>query len=249
MSDLGKESNHRDLSLKRIQLIAENLNPVLAQVFGYNALLYSDLAYQLSGDALRIKQQLVIGPQGNQLTVKCRFEELPVAADCIDLALLPAILQQSNNPHQILREVERVLIPEGVLVVIGRNPLSWYGIKHWFGQRRIDKLKKHKDISRTRLADWFRLLGLETESTINISMTNEKLQKSNAYPWVRRVVQLFCDYFCSYYIIVARKKVSTLTPIRPSWRRNKQLVPPRLAEPSVTSQVENWFKQLYKALK
>ncbi|WP_444994571.1 class I SAM-dependent methyltransferase [Aliikangiella sp. IMCC44359] len=232
------------LSKSRIDLITGKLSPILAQVFGYHALLYSSLAKTLCSDALCIKQQVVIGKEGENISLKCHFEELPIASDSIDLALLPGVLQQSHNPHQVLREVERVLIPEGVVVLIGRNPLSWQGISQRIKQRNVKPEHKFKDISRGRIGDWFRLLGLEAESIINISVTNDRLQKSHSYFWVKRLGQIFCDYFCSYYIIVARKKVSTLTPIRPSWRRNKHLVPPRLAEPSVKSQVEHWFEQL-----
>ncbi|WP_185964416.1 methyltransferase domain-containing protein [Aliikangiella marina] len=232
------------ISEARVQLINEKLQPHLAQVFGYNALLYNDLADQLCGDALQIKNQVVLGESGENLTLKCRFEELPIASDCIDLALLPGVLELSEYPHQLLREVERVLIPEGVVIVIGRNPYSWHGMQNRYRRWRKDKHAQRRDISRGRIGDWFRLLGFETDTAVNISLTNHKLQNSQSYHWVKKLGQTFCDYFCSYYIIIARKKVSTLTPIRPSWRRNKQLVPSRLAEPSVRSQVENWFQQL-----
>lgn len=228
----------------RMQLIADKLQPHLAQAFGYNALLYSDLAKQLCDDTLPIKNQVVIGETGLRLNLKCRFEELPIASDCIDLALLPGVLELSEFPHQLLREVERVLIPEGLVVVIGRNPFSWHGLHNRYKSWRDEKHSLKSDISRRRLGDWFRLLGFETDTEINISLSNHKLQNSQSYSWVKQLGQTFCDYFCSYYIIIARKKVSTLTPIRPSWRRNKQLVPSRLAEPSVRTQVENWFHQL-----
>ena len=237
-------THYSPISEPRANLIAQNLRPHLAQVFGYNALLYSDLASRLCEDALAIKHQVVLGESGNRLNLKCRFEELPIASDCIDLAVLPGVLELSEFPHQVLREVERVLIPEGVVVVIGRNPYSWHGIHNRYRRWRSEKHSQKRDISRGRIADWFRLLGFETDISINISLSNHKLQSSQSYPWVKKIGQTFCDYFCSYYIIIARKKVSTLTPIRPSWRRNKQLVSPRLAEPSVRTQVENWFEQL-----
>ena len=237
-----KRSLH--LSRSRVKLITERIAPQLAQIFGYNALLYTPLAKTICEKELCIKNKVIIGQYGDKLSVKCRFEELPIAPDCIDLAVLPAILQQSEFPHQVLREVERVLIPEGVVIVIGRNPFSWQGIKNLVRQKRKKTKKLNRDISRRRIEDWFRLLGLETETEINVSVTNNKLQKSHSYYWVKRLGQTFCDWFCSYYIIIARKKVSTLTPIRPSWRRNKQMVPSRLAEPSVKAQVEHWFEQL-----
>lgn len=229
----------------RQSILAEHLAPQLAQIFGYNALLYTPLAKVLCGDELCIKNQVVINhKKTKRVSLLCRFEELPIASDSIDLALLPAILQRSEFPHQVLREVERVLIPEGAIILIGRNPFSWQGVKTLYKDWRRNKRLHLRDISRKRINDWFQLLGLETETEISISATNNRLQNSNAYQWVKSIGQTFCDYFCSYYIIIARKRVSTMTPIRPSWRRNKQLVPSRLAEPSVKSQVDSWFKQL-----
>jgi len=241
---MTSKSTKSTMSESRTRLIIERLRPQVAQIFGYNALLYTPLAKALCSPELRIKNQLVIGQEGRALNVKCRFEELPIAPDCIDLAVLPNTLQQSEFPHQILREVERVLIPEGVVIVIGRNPISWQGIKNLIRQKRSQTAKLNRDISRRRIADWFRLLGFETETEINVSVTNNRLQNSQAYGWVKSLGQTFCDWFCSYYIIIGRKKMSTLTPIRPSWRSNKQLVPSRVAEPSVRAQVEHWFEQL-----
>lgn len=248
LSDLNTNPDSR-LCINRKQLIAESLAPLLTQTFGYNALLYSALAKQLCGEHLCIKNQITIGSpatdkQCRELSIICNFEELPIASDTIDLALLPDILQNSSNPHLLLREVERTLIPEGVAMLIGRNPFSWLGLKNKLYQRNKKNRTQGRDISRRRLADWFELLGFETENQITISVTNNRIQQSQAYPILKRISQYFCDYFCSYYIIIARKKVSTLTPIRPTWRRNKHLVPPRLAEPSVRHQVEDWFEQL-----
>lgn len=240
----NSEKNATGLITPRQSLIAERLAPQLAQIFGYNALLYTPLAQALCGQELCIKNQVIIDQQGTDVSLHCRFEELPIASDSIDLALLPAILQGSKFPHQVLREVERVLIPEGTIILIGRNPFSWQGLKIRYKDWRRTKSFVGRDISRKRINDWFQLLGLETETEINVSVSNHRLQNSSSYQWVKTLGQTFCDYFCSYYIMIARKRVSTMTPIRPSWRKNKQLVPSRLAEPSVKAQVDSWFEQL-----
>jgi ubiquinone/menaquinone biosynthesis C-methylase UbiE len=57
----------------------------------------------------------------------CDLRELPFAANSIDLAVMPHVLESHDNPHQILREVERILIPDGQLVITGFNPLSLWG--------------------------------------------------------------------------------------------------------------------------
>jgi len=242
-----------ELSPKRLLMVQKQLAPYLNQIFGYHALLYTPLAQSLCKDQLSIKHRFVItessnikteGSNNNELSLLCHFEELPFSSDTVDLAVLPNILQDSTDPHQVLREVERVLIPEGTVILIGRNPYSWQGINNAFSRWRKSSKPTVADISKRRIKDWFGLLGFATDHQINISLSNQKVQQSKSYSWLKNLADYFCRYFCSYYIIIATKKVSTLTPIRPSWRSNKQLVSPRIAEPSVRTQVENMFVRI-----
>lgn len=216
------------------ELIQRSLAPHLSHQFGYHALLYSPLAKDLCEQNLSIKHQLVIGNQGHDLSLKCCYQELPIACDVIDLAILPNILQQELKPHQVLREVERVLIPEGLIILVARNPYSWQGIKNKLIEFQAKGKHEVFDISQSRIIDWFGLLGFKVENKISISRNNDNIQKSKLYPWIKRLAEYFSVYFCSYYIIVARKKVSTLMPIRPSWRRDEQLVSPRFARSRLT---------------
>ncbi|MBS1146038.1 MAG: methyl-transferase [Proteobacteria bacterium] len=55
---------------------------------------------------------------------------LPFENQSLDLLLLPHVLEFSSNPHQVLREAERVLRPEGRLVLAGFNPRSLWGLAH-----------------------------------------------------------------------------------------------------------------------
>ncbi len=246
-SELFRFNYLADYERPLITLMTEKLSPYLAQTFGYHALLYSPLAEMICRESLAIKHRVVIGPsvqQRHQLSLVCHYEELPIAADSVDLVVLPHILQSVDQPHQVLREAERVLIPEGTLMLVGRHPYRWEGIKRRVKVCRDSKKLSTGDISQRRILDWLRLLGLEAEQQIQLSTNYKKLQESQLSPWLKEVSQHFCHYMASYYIIIAKKQVSSLTPIRPSWRKNKQLVRPRLAEPSVQGQVESWFEQL-----
>lgn len=240
-----KENHTAELAGSLQALIEQKIQAYLLQTFGYNALLFSPLAKKLCNDQLLINHQIVISPKfsAQHIDVQCHYEALPIASDSIDFAFLPAILQQSNEPHQVIREVERVLIPEGCLILVGRKPFSWHGLKKKILNRA--KRSKHKtfDISTGRLADWFQLLDLQIEEEVHLSSVLHQLQTSQLPNWLKKTGVFFCNYFASYYIILAKKKVSRLTPIRPSWRKNKQVASPRLAEPSVKGQVENWFER------
>ncbi len=87
--------------------------------------------------------------------------QLPLASQSIDLLVLPHVLEFSSQPHQILREAERVLIPEGSIVISGFNPLSLWGLNRAL---RLDKREypwNGKFIGLLRLKDWLALLGFE----------------------------------------------------------------------------------------
>ena len=85
--------------------------------------------------------------------------ELPFANDSVDLVLLPHVLEFSPAPHQMLREVERVLRPEGQVIITGFNPVSLWGVKRQFGGGEVPWNSEF--ISLFRAKDWLKLLNLE----------------------------------------------------------------------------------------
>jgi len=242
------------LSESRIALTQKKLEPILAGIFGYHALLYSGTAKRIVADKLCIKNSMVLSEQilspkeallyNSKIDLVCQYQELPIASDCIDLVVLPETLQHSQTPHQILRESERVLIPEGHIILLMANPVSWMQVKQSIVGWLTGNNSGLKSIGRFRLKDWFRLLGFELVSEVPVCITDQKIQQGNMYSWFKKASGFICNYLSSYYIIVAKKKVSTMTPIRPSWRRNKKLVNPRITEPSVRINVENCVKQI-----
>ena len=93
-------------------------------------------------------------------------EFLPIETNSIDLVLLPHVLEFSSNPHQILREVQRVLMPEGHVIVCGFNPRSLWGVRGLVGGRpsfhRGEQFSLAGQFHRAaRLKDWLTLLDFE----------------------------------------------------------------------------------------
>ena len=87
--------------------------------------------------------------------------ELPFANESIDLVVLPHVLEFATDPHQILREVDRVLRPEGRLVIAGFNPASLWGVRQYLS-RLIGSPYLPRDghfISLIRVKDWLQLLN------------------------------------------------------------------------------------------
>lgn len=103
--------------------------------------------------------QLVLPPD-----CVAHFEELPFETQSLDMVVMPHVLEFAQNPHQLLREVERVLMPEGRVVITGFNPMSLWGLKHamfkpWGGVWPEGCEPLHLG----RLKDWLKLLSIEPE--------------------------------------------------------------------------------------
>ncbi|HWS74010.1 MAG TPA: class I SAM-dependent methyltransferase [Quisquiliibacterium sp.] len=97
-------------------------------------------------------------------------EELPFATQSLDLVALPHVLEFATDPHEVLREVERVLRPEGRLIVSGLNPISLWGARHLLpgglppGTLPPGELARRGHlIAQPRLRDWLKLLGFEPD--------------------------------------------------------------------------------------
>jgi SAM-dependent methyltransferase len=89
---------------------------------------------------------------------------LAIAADSIDAVLLPHTLELANDPHAVLREVDRILRPDGNLVVLGFNPWGWWGLRH-VASRRAFPPSAERMISDGRLCDWLRLLDFKVHQS------------------------------------------------------------------------------------
>jgi SAM-dependent methyltransferase len=99
--------------------------------------------------------------EGRSSVVIDQFEELPFATHSLDLVVLPHVLEFATDPYQVLREVDRVLRPEGRMVVTGFNPVSLWGLRETVGQAIGSGFLPHQSrlITLMRLRDWLRLLG------------------------------------------------------------------------------------------
>lgn len=116
----------------------------------------------LAGDASRSSGVSV--PERSGIVV-AQFEELPFASESLDLVALPHVLERAGDPHQVLREVDRVLRPGGRLMLSGFNPVSLWGARQFVG-RAVRHAFLPPDVhfvGTLRLRDWLKLLGYGLE--------------------------------------------------------------------------------------
>jgi SAM-dependent methyltransferase len=138
-----------------------HLDKAVADVFGYNA-----FQLGLPGTdflrASRIALRCRVDP-ADTAGLRADFRDLPIASNSADLVVLPHVLEFAEDPHQILREVTRVLVPEGRVVISCFNPWSLWGFRRLFGGKGHYPWNG-RFINLPRLKDWCALLSLEIDA-------------------------------------------------------------------------------------
>lgn len=149
------------------------------------------------------------------------IQSLPLASEAIDVAVLHHVLEYSQSPHQLLRETARVIIPRGHVVIVGFNPMSNFGL--WKVAARLIRRKPHwrfHSLRLGRILDWLRLLDFEPVS-VQQGFYRPPMQQvglMRRLQWVERWGKKAGAPFGGYYLIVARKDVAAMTPIKPVWQ-------------------------------
>ena len=164
----------------------------------------------------------------------CIEDALPLAPSSIDVLVLPHVLEFALDAHRVLREAERVLIGEGHLVVLGFNPWSWFGLRslltRWQGQMPW----RGHFIGAARVKDWLQLLGFDilhlARAAYRPPLHSASLNRR--FEFVEELGAFCWPPFGNLYLIVARKRVEGLTPLRASWRQRRRLVTGGVIEPT-----------------
>lgn len=193
---------------------------VVADIFGFHALQigFSQLNF-LRANRIPFQFRLGISP-GASLYALPDF--LPIDSCSLDLILLPHILEFNSNPHQILREVHRVLIPEGQVVISGFNPLSLWGANRYLKVAKQEFPWCGQFIALPRLKDWLKLLDFE----IIGGRLGCYVPPCNKERWIKRFhfMEAAGDRWWpisgGVYFLQAIKQVHGMHIIKPSWEKN-----------------------------
>ena len=157
---------------------------------------------------------------------------LPFPEASLDLVVLPHTLDLSRDPHATLREVERVLVPEGRVVISGLNPTSLWAMRqrrgHFlqrFGHDSIFLPETGEFIGYWRLRDWLRLLSFEVESgrfgCYRPALTTEKWLAR--FEWMDKAGARWWPIFGAVYFLVAVKRVRGMRLLEPAWKMRKSV--------------------------
>ncbi len=150
---------------------------------------------------------------------------LPLGSDCVDAALLPHTLEFAFDPYAILREVDRVLTGEGQLLILGFRPYSLWGLRARYsrvgfppGMRRL--------LSERLVREWLVLLGYEVVSEqryLYLGPWSRGLAKGEGGGRMLRA-GLTYPLPAGAYLLKARKRIYTFTPIRPRIREKAGVI-------------------------
>ena len=161
---------------------------------------------------------------GATVAVHSRADALPIASDSVDAVLLPHTLEYEPEPHDILREVERILPGEGHVIVLGFRPMSPWGFRYASSRQGFPP-GVQRLISERRLRDWLKLLGFEVVDARRYLFT---LPWGSEAPRGQRLLESagenFWPLLAGAYLLKARKRVYCKTPIRLSWRQRARVV-------------------------
>jgi SAM-dependent methyltransferase len=158
------------------------------------------------------------------------FEALPFPENSLDLLVLPHSLELSPDPHATLREAERVLVPEGRLIVCCFNPLSLWGLKqkrsHLYKKFNLGELylpEAGEFISHRRLRDWLKLLNFELESSqfgcFRPAVRSQTMLQR--FAWMDKLGSNYWPILGAVYIVSAVKRVHGMRLISPIRRFSK----------------------------
>jgi SAM-dependent methyltransferase len=169
------------------------------------------------------------GEHGTRMLVD--LHALPILGSSADLVLLPHVLEFSDNPHQVLREVARILMPEGHVIVSGFNPWSMWGARQAFERASDAYPWRGQFINLPRLKDWMALLGLEITGGRMCCYMPPVAQPT----WIGRLAFLealgdrWWPFAGGVYFLHAVKRVQGMRVITPQWKdsaaKSKSLAP------------------------
>ena len=200
---------------------------VLSDLFGYHLVQLGrpHEASLLAGSRISHHVMLGANPAEPGVSAYARNDALPLQAATVDVLVLPHGLEFADEPHDVLREAERVLIPEGYVLIFAFNPWSLFGLWRLFSGWRGEYPWRGRFIRPARLKDWLAVLGFEVVKAGGLSF-RPPLRNAGWFArlaWMERPAAYFLPWLGNVYWILARKRVPAARPIRALRARRRRL--------------------------
>lgn len=198
------------------------LEQLLAGLFGYHLLQVSVQRQELFQGS-PIQHKITLGlTERDRSPFLAQPTKLPLENDAIDVVLVHHLLDFVDSPQEALRELSRVVLPSGHMVIVGFNPFSLWGL--WKSVARWRKVPPWNGmfIRPGRLMDWMNLLDFRIDRaqycTYGLPILRDGVAKPDFSKGLSRNANIPIG---AVYVIVARKQVGGMTPIRPVWKSQR----------------------------
>ena len=220
------------------------IDEIVADVFGYNAvqvglvdwdlLDHNRMPFKIFVSAVGLSQDSLVR---GRTCVLADPAALPFESQSIDLLVLPHVLDCTATPHAVLREVERVLMPEGRVVISGFNPWSFWGARNVMpAMEQWLPSAPSSLVSVPRLRDWLKLMSFEVDPPSYGCFA----PPVRAQPWLDRFAFLdragprWWNVCGNVYVVTAVKRVVGMRIIGAPWKRKKKHKSARAAQVAVS---------------
>lgn len=206
----------------------QQINQWLSNVFGYHAIQIGMPHWDLLANNRILHKWYTQSQESTPSTLSsaqrlvCEPEYLPFANESIDLLVLPHVLETSSDPHQVLREVQRVLVPEGQVVFSGFNPWSlWGGRERLPGLECLLPIAPHYQIPPWRVADWLEVLSFEVTDELTGCFRPLCLEERWLQRWcfMDKLGARWWPQLGAAYALKAKKRVTHMTLVGMNWSK------------------------------
>ena len=222
-----------------LQVEKKQLEYALSQIYGFHLVEIAQPNFAHLVNTSPISHRVFI-TEGDAQVWPCSLLRssqihLPLLNDSIDAIVLPHALESTIDPHQLLRETYRALIPEGHVVITGFNPMSTWGM-WYYGARKLKGLPATERLyTISKIAEWLMLLNFQIITKeyfyYRPPILNSKIRKNLKF--VESLGPRYWPLFGGGYLIVAVKRLARMKPIIPKWAQPKIWTRPiRVAKPS-----------------
>ncbi|MEY8713373.1 hypothetical protein A9B99_20430 [Mangrovibacter phragmitis] len=201
------------------EALERQVQPWLGKMFGFHLIKLGNLSAEINTSECAISHQVNVAMQGHALHVIADPLALPFAAKSVDACLLAHSLSWCQDPHRLLREVDRILIDDGWLILSGFNPVSLLGIGKVMPFRSKKGATQSRMFTLVRQLDWLSLLNFEVLH----------YKRFHVLPWHRsggRLLSTHLPALGCMQLIVARKRTIPLTMTPMSARKSRASLRP-----------------------
>lgn len=225
-----------DLGQAVAQAMSDQIQSIIPSIFGYYAVQLGVPSQQQWLAESPIPNRIFVDPDLEQTdkTIATDFTALPFANSSVDLVLLPNTLTFTTSLFDVIHEVDRILMPNGYLIIIGFNPISLWGISRLALSFKKGVPWQWNFLFLYKVRRMLYEIGYETMQantffyrppTQNISILNKLLV-------METIGNLSWSYPGGLYILVAQKQLPMLTRIRPIWTFKNIVIGKRFIQPT-----------------